>query len=192
MTIKPEKPGEKDVPGYVINDPQYGSVFIGEDESAKSTRQIEVHSQSGAHLKLFKDGGFELHGQPCDTADNINSNAVHGLNIKSSGKNLRIDAGNGTLTLAARIIRFESSASDETLVFRSSNNISIEANDTVRISAANIILGARNKLLLGSKGPTYIKGNGGVTIIEPRSTLLPTNLGQLVEKLFTAAVFGEI
>jgi uncharacterized protein (DUF2345 family) len=192
MTIKPGKPGEKDLPGYVINDPQYGSVFIGEDESAKRTRQIEVHSQSGAHLKLFKDGGFELHGQPCDTADNINSNAAHGLNIKSSGKNLRIDAGNGTLTLAARIIRFESSASDETLVIRSSNNIAIEANDTVRISAANIILGARNKLLLGSKGPTYIKGNGGVTIIEPRSTLLPTNLGQLVEKLFTAAVFGEI
>jgi hypothetical protein len=190
MTIKPEKPGEKDLPGYVINDPQYGSVFIGENEAAKRTRQVEVHSQSGAHLKLFKDGGFELHGQPCDTADNISSNAVHGLNIK--GNNLRLDAGNGTLTLAARIIRFESTASDETLVIRSSNNIAIEANDTVRISAANIILGARNKLLLGSKGPTYIKGNGGVTIIEPRSALIPKNLGELVEKLFTAAVFGEI
>ena len=55
MTIKPEKPGEKDLPGYVINDPQYGSVFIGENEAAKRTRQVEVHSQSGAHLKLFKD-----------------------------------------------------------------------------------------------------------------------------------------
>ena len=84
MTIKPENPGEKDLPGYAINDPQYGGIFIGEYEAAKRIRQVEVHSQSGAHLKLFKDGGFELHGQPCDTADNINSNAVHGLNIKET------------------------------------------------------------------------------------------------------------
>lgn len=189
----PKKPEEKEVTGFVISDPQAGTLFIGEDVKVDRTRQVELHSTSGAHVKLFKDGGFEIHGQPCDTADNIESNAVDGLNILSSGKNLRIDAGpGGILTLAARTIRFESSAADETLVFRSANNIEISAADSIKINAANIAIGARNKLVIASKGPMYIKGSGGVTIIEPRSTLIPTSLGDVIDKLIETFVFGGL
>jgi len=172
-------------PGYVFNDSRFGSLFIGSDKGGtkvKRPRQVELHSASNGHLKLFDDGGFELTSNPtARESDNINSNAKDGLNIQ--GNNIRIDARGGELTLAARVIRFESSASDQTLVFRSSNNIEIEAADTVRICAANIAIGAKNKLIISSKGPTYIRGTGGVTIIEPRAKLIPTSLNELVEKI---------
>lgn len=184
----PKKPEEKEVTGLVISDPKDGTLFIGEDVKQPRTRQVQLLSQSGAHLKLFQDGGFELHGRPCDLADNIDSNSVNGLNI--TGNNIRLDAKNGTLTLAARIIRFESTASDETLVFRSSNNIEISAADTIKIDAANIAIGARNKLLMAAKGPIYIKGQGGVTIVEPRSTLIPTSLSDVIDTLIDTLLFG--
>lgn len=171
-------------PGYVFNDSKFGSLFIGSDKGTKvkRPRQVELHSASNAHLKLFDDGGFELTSNPtARECDNINSNSKDGLLIQ--GNNIRLDARGGELTLAARVIRFESSASDQTLVLRSSNNIEIEAADTVRICASNIAIGAKNKLILSSKGPTYLRGTGGVTIIEPRSKLIPTSLGELVDKI---------
>jgi hypothetical protein len=187
----PKKPGEEQTPGLVVSDPQSGTLFIGEDVKTERVRQVELHSAAGGHLKLFKDGGFEIHGNPCDVADNIRSNSTHGLNINSAGKNLRIDAGSsGILTLAAREIRFESSAADQPFVFRSAQNIIIEAADSIRLNAANISIGARNKLVLASKGPIYMKGTGGVTIIEPKSALIPTNLGEFVDKLIETMVFG--
>jgi hypothetical protein len=191
MTI-PKKPEEKEQTGFVVGDPQHGSLFISESVEKSRTRQVELHSTSGAHLKLFKDGGFELHGNPCDVSDNIDSNAAEGLNIRSSGKNLRIDAGNGILTLAAREIRFESTAADEAFIFRSAQNIIIEAGDSIKLNAANIAIGARNKLVLASKGPIYIRGTGGVTIIEPRATVIPTSLGDFVDKLIETLIFGGV
>lgn len=188
----PKKPEEQEKTGYTLCDPQNGTLFIGESTEKGRLRQCELHSTSGAHLKLFKDGGFELHSSACDIADNIDSNAKDGLNIKSTGKNLRIDAGNGILTLAAREIRFESTAADEAFVFRSAQNIIIEAGDSVRINAANVAIGARNKLILASKGPIYMKGTGGVTIIEPKSALIPTSLGEFVDKLIETVVFGGL
>jgi len=35
-----------------------------------------------------------------------------------------------------------------------------------------------------------MKGTGGVTIIEPKSALIPTNLGEFVDKLIETMVFG--
>jgi len=187
----PKRPEERDTEGIVINDPRSGTLFIGEDVKTPRTRQVELHSGSGAHLKLFKDGGFEISGEPCDLADNISSNAADGLNIYSAGKNLRIECA-GTLTFAARDIRYETSAADEPMVIRSAQNIIIEAGDSVKINAANVAIGARNKLLLASKGALYMRGIGGVTIIEPKTSLIPTNLGDFVDKIIETVVFGGL
>ena len=189
----PQKPEEKEVTGISISDPKDGTLFIGESVSKERTRQVELHSTSGAHLKLYKDGGFELSGQPNDTGDNIVSRSKEGLFvIADGGGGIKIDAGNGVLTLAAREIRYETSAADEPMVIRSAQNIVIEAQDSVRINAANVAIGARNKLLLASKGAIYMKGIGGVTIIEPKSALIPTNLGDFVDKIIETVVFGGL
>jgi len=178
-------------PGYVFNDSKFGSLFIGSDSGAgvKRARQVELHSASNAHLKLFEDGGFELTSSPsARTRDNINSNAKDGLNI--SANNITLDSREGTLTLKARIIKFESTASDETLVFRSANNINIEASDTIKLEASVVAIGARTKLVLGSCGPIYMKGTGGVTIIEPKSKLIPTSVSELLTKLIEQLLPG--
>jgi hypothetical protein len=188
----PQKPTERESQGFSISDPQAGTIFIGEDVRSPRTRQVEVVSASGGHLKLFKDGGFEIKGQPCDLADNIDSNAVDGLNISSTGSGIRIDAGQGTLTLAAREIRFESTHGEQPFVIRGNQNIIIEAGDSIKLNASNIAIGARSKLLLASKGAIYMRGIGGVTIIEPKSTLIPTNLGDFVDQIISTVVFGGL
>lgn len=187
----PKRPEERESTGYCINDPQSGTLFIGEDVRSPRTRQVELVSASGGHLKLFKDGGFEIKGQPCDLADNIDSNAVDGLNISSTGSGIRIDAGQGVLTLSAREIRFESTHGEEPFVIRSNQNVIIEAGDSIKLNAANIAIGARSKLLLASKGAVYMRGIGGVTIIEPKATLIPTNLGDFVDRIISSVVFGD-
>ena len=188
----PKKPTERESEGFSISDPQSGTIFIGEDVRSPRTRQVEVVSASGGHLKLFKDGGFEIKGQPCDLADNIDSNAVDGLNISSTGSGIRIDAGQGTLTLAAREIRFESTHGEQPFVIRGNQNIIIEAGDSIKLNASNVAIGARSKLLLASKGAIYMGGIGGVTIIEPKSTLIPTNLGDFVDQIISTVVFGGL
>ena len=187
----PQKPEEKESVGYSLNDPKYGALFISESVEKGRPRQVELHSTSGAHLKLYKDGGFELSGQPNDTADNIVSRSNKGLLIKADGGGgVKIDAGTGVLTLAAREIRFQSSASDEPFVIRSANNIILEAQDSIRIQAANIGIGARNKLVLASKGSIWGYGVGGVAFVEQKTALLPTSISDFVTLITTELAFG--
>jgi len=187
----PKRPEEKEVTGFVISDPKDGTLFIGESVSTERTRQVELHATSGAHLKLFKDGGFELSGQPNDDADNIVSRSKEGLLIKADGGGgVKIDAGSGVLTLAAREIRFEASASDQPFVVRSANNIILEAQDSIRIQAANIGIGARNKLVLASKGSIWGYGVGGVAFVEQKTALLPTSISDFVTLITTELAFG--
>jgi len=176
--------------GFVINDADYGSIFIGEDDKVDRTRQIEIHSASDACIKLFKDGGFEIQSQATsDTADNILSQSPHGLNIKSTGDGIHLDAGNGEITLKARSIRFESSGSDQNFVIRSKANIDIDATDTLRLTGSVVAAGARTRMLLRSPGPIYINSDTGVSIVEPKISLCPANLLSFVQTLATN-VFG--
>lgn len=175
--------------GYVLNNSDYGSVFIGEDKE-KRTRQVEIHSASDACLKLFKDGGFEIQSQPsAELKDNILSQSKHGLAIKSTGNGIHIDAGNGEITLSARAIRFESTGNDQNLVIRSKGNLDLEAADTLKLNGSVIAIGARSRMLLRSPGPIYINSSAGVSIVEPKLSLVPTNLLQVVQTLATN-IFG--
>jgi hypothetical protein len=176
--------------GYVINDSDYGTIFIGEDKGEKRQRQVEIHSASDACLKLFKDGGFEIQSQPSSkTADNILSRSKEGLNIKSTGDGIRIDAGNGEITFSARAIRFESTGNDQNLIIRSGGNLQLEAGDTIKLDGSVVALGARNKMVLRSPGPIYINSSTGVSIVEPKVSLCPKNLLQVVQTLATN-IFG--
>ena len=174
--------------GYVINDATYGTIFIGEDTDIKGrTRQIELHSASDACIKLYKDGAFEIQSQPSATvADNILSESEHGLMVK--GRNIHLDAGSGVLTLSAREIRFESSANDQTFSIRANKNLELTA-DNVKIHGSEVAIGAKNRMVLRSKGPIYINSDVGVFIVEPKLTLTPKNLLSLVQTL-TTKIFG--
>jgi len=169
--------------GFVLNDCESGTIFIGKDEGVTRTREIEIHATSNACIKLFEDGGFEIQGQGgAKLADNISSTCKDGLIIR--GKNIRLDAGTGELTLAARSIRYESSGHDQNLVISSKGNIDIRANDTVKIDGSVVAIGARTRMAIASKGNIYVKSNGRFTVIEPQTKLIPTSLADLTNILF--------
>lgn len=175
--------------GYVINDPKYGTIFIGEDTDTNRKRQIQITSQSLATLKLFSDGGFELVSSSSATlGDNICSNAKDGLYI--SGKNIHLDAGTGDITLSARSIRLHSTGEDETLVLRSNGDIEIDAEDNIRMEGSQVALGAKYKMFVGTNGPFMLRGKGGVTIVEPKTKLIPTSVSEVVD-IVLAQVFPE-
>lgn len=170
-------------PALVVNDPNAGTIFVGEDEGTARTRQVEVHAASNACIKLFEDGGFEIQGKStAKFADNIVSECVDGLVIKA--KNIRLDAGNGELTFAARSIRYESTGSDQDLVIRSNGNIKIEAGDTLRLDGSVLALGARTRMAIACKGNIYVKSNGTFTVVEPQTKLIPTSLSDFTNLLF--------
>lgn len=186
MDNKPYKHPER---GYVINDADHGTIFIGEDPPGGRQRQIEIHSASNAALKLFKDGGFEIQSQPtAKTADNILSNAQDGLLIKSNNagkenQGIHIDAGGGSITFSAREIIFESTANDKNLVIRSAHNLSLEAGDTLRLEGSVVGIGAKTRMVVASCGPLYMFSNAGVSIVEPKISLSPANLLESIQSL---------
>lgn len=184
-----KQPDPSTLTGYVINDPKYGTIFIGEDIDTERVRQIQISSQSLATLKLFQDGGFELCSSSSATkADNICSNSKDGLAIKAN--NIFLDAGNGEISLSARSIKLHSTGEDRTLVLRSNGNIEIDTADDLRMEAANIAIGSKYKMFIGTVGPFILRGKGGVTIVEPKTKLIPTSVNDVVD-LVLSQVFPE-
>jgi len=160
--------------GYVINDGDYGTIFIGEDKETVRTRQIELHSASDASIKLFKDGGFEIQSQStAKQADNIASNAKEGLAIKA--KNIRLSA-DGEVTISARSIKFESTGSDTPFIIRSGQNMELYANNTIKVDGSVVGIGARTRMLFRSPGPIRMFTDAGFSCVEPTASLVPQTL----------------
>ena len=183
MTLKKPKPQPT---GYVINDPQDGTIIIGKDPDSKRPRQIELGSQSLGCIRLFGDGGFDIRSNSSSQLkDNIISNSKDGLGIYSSGKGIHIDAGNGELTITARSIVINATGADEAgITIRSSQHISLDASDNIKIEGSNVAVAARNKMLVASKGLLNIRGVGGVLISEPKQKLIPTSISDVIETAF--------
>lgn len=170
--------------GYTISDGTHGTIFIGKDDKVDRPRQIEIHATSNAAIKLFEDGGFEIQSQPtAKVADNIISQSKDGLMVK--GNNIHFDAGDGKITISARSIVFESTGNDTPFVIRSNSNVLIDSNDTIKLSGSVVGIGARTRMLIHSKGPIYMKGNGGVTIVEPKQKLIPTSLSDVLNTMMS-------
>lgn len=184
-----DKPREKPT-GYVFNDPQCGTITIGLDPESVRPRQIEIVSQSLAAVRLFQDGGFDIRSHPdAVLADNIWSNAKDGLLVK--GNNIHLDAGNGTVTITAREIIFESTGNDTGgITIRSKHNITIDSEDNVKIEGSNVAVAARNKMIIASKGFLNIRGINGVTITEPKQKLIPTSINDLIDTFLSSVLPG--
>lgn len=176
--------------GYVINDGDYGTIFIGSDKDTKvdRTRQIEIHSASDGCLKFYDDGGFELQSQSTSQSDNFNSNAIDGLFIGNTGKGIFVSAPKGSITFKAREIRFESTSSDDPVIIRGSK-VSIEADDIIKLDGSVVAVGARTRMLFRSPGPIRIFTDCGLSVVEPKLSLVPKNLLNTVI-LMASNIFG--
>lgn len=178
--------------GYVMNDPDYGSIFIGSDEGVKGVerpRYVAVQSAAGGALKLFKDGGFEIQSQPsAKLKDNIVSRSQDGLAV--TGRNIRFDATD-TVTISARSIVFEGTGGDRNVVLRSGGNLMIEATDSLTLKGAVIGACANTRMLLQSRGQVLIRSRTGISLIEPQTPLTPTGILDVIETLAQSLFGGD-
>lgn len=178
--------------GFVVNDPDYGAVFIGSNEGVPGVerpRHVVVQSAAGGALKLFKDGGFEIQSQPSSKlADNIASRSQNGLMIR--GRNIHLDATD-TVTISARSIVFEGTGGDRNVVLKSGGNLMLEAADTLSLKAAVIGACAKTRMLLQSKGQVLIRSKTGISLIEPQTPLTPTGLLTAIESLAQSLFGGD-
>ena len=180
--------------GYVINDPDYGTIAIGKDNGVERPRQVQITSSSLAALRLFDDGGFELRsnkGGNEQKPDNIYSQSKLGLHIKSTGDEIVIDAGSGTIRLAARDIILDASGSDSGgISILSNQHITIDAADNISMEGSQVAIGAKYKMFIGTAGPFILRGRGGVSIIEPKNKLIPTTINDIADQVLNF-VFPE-
>lgn len=187
--------------GYVYNDKDYGSIFIGKDDKSGKTdriRQVQVASASLASIKLYDDGGFEISSSKGDKeqkADSIFSQSQQGLHIISRGSSesgeIVIDAGPGTIRLVARDIVLEATGSESGgISLFSNNNITIDAADNIGIEGSQVAIGAKYRMLVGTAGPFILRGKGGVNIVEPKTKLIPTTISSVVDSVLNL-VFPE-
>ena len=56
---------KKITPPLIFNNPEDGTLIIGSESSAVlRTRQVQLAAGSGANVRLFEDGGWEVKAQP--------------------------------------------------------------------------------------------------------------------------------
>lgn len=170
--------------GYAFVDKDSGVLYIGEDIDANRIRQIQLGSGSGGNVKLFKDGGFQIASVDSSTlGDSIVSKSAHGLKIHSKG-DLNIQS-EGTLTIKARQIKFESTSSERDFVIRNDNgNIRIESSGNVGIKGNNVVVSATRNAVVKSEGNVYLVASGGqIFNVEPLNSLIPSGILDVVTKV---------
>lgn len=177
--------------GYVVNDPDYGTITIGK---GSENAQINVCSTSLASLRLFDDGHFQLasgDGGDKQVSDSILSHSPHGLHIKNTKKDGEIVLEATTIRLSARDIILDATGTDaEGISILSNQHIKIDATDNISIEGSQVAIGAKYKMFIGTGGPFILRGRGGVSIIEPKEKLIPTSINDVVDKVLSL-VFPE-
>lgn len=181
--------------GYIINDPDYGTISIGRDKDTERPRQVQISSASAAAIRLFEDGGFEIRsaqGGEEQKPDNILSQSKLGLHIVTKGDEIVINAGKtGTIKFSARDIILEATGSDAGgITLRSNNNVTIDAADNISIEGSQVAVGAKYKMFIGTSGPFILRGRGGVSIIEPKTSLIPKTISDVTDKVLSL-IFPE-
>ena len=179
--------------GFVFNDPEFGSIYIGEDDSNRK-RQVQISSASGATVKLFENGGFEIQSQKPskddDLADHIVSRQSQGLKIVSeNGGDIDIRT-EGKFTVKASEIAFEATNQKSDFIIKSNSNIRMDAGDTLKITGSNVGIGARNKMVIRSRGGIFTSDI--TSISSGNSPLIPTSLSGLFNKIVENLLFDIV
>ena len=175
---------KKITPPLIFNNPEDGTLIIGSESSAVlRTRQVQLAAGSGANVRLFEDGGWEVKAQPNTKGSNIIQKGEGPLNIESEG-DLNIDC-KGTLSITADKIVFDC----DDFITQASNDIRLDADNNTTILGTNIVIKANQNVLTSSDGWNIISGNP-VFIHEKKSKLIPTGVGDVIDMLLDQIVLG--
>ena len=166
-------------PPIIIQHPECGHLTMGDEKDNDVTRPRDIGLCGGSAnaLRLFKDGGFELRSSDDDSEQETRGSMIlqackdGKLVIKSEG-DLHIDVA-GEFTVSANKIKMEAlNASEDGINLKAKHDIRIDADNNVLMTADNITIDAKERILSHSEGWTILMGQC-VRIHEPISKLTP-------------------
>ena len=170
------------IPEVLICNPQDGTLRIGcETKAVKRPSQAQLMAGSGANLRLYKDGGWELRATANGPGSNLIQQGAGPLNIRSEG-DVNIDCDGRFSVTAKEIVMKATDAEEGDIVLTPAHNFRADVGNYAIIMASDITLDAKDKILSHSEGMTYIVGSN-VRIHEPVSQLIPPTFKTTIEEL---------
>ena len=177
-----KKKSKTNIPEVLICNPQDGQLRIGcETEDVKRKSQVQLAAGSGANLRLYKDGGWELRATANGPGSNLIQQGAGPLNIKSEG-DINIDCDGRFSVTAKEIVMKATDAEEGDIVLEPAHNFRADVGNHAIIMATSVILDAKDKILSYTSGMNYIVGSN-VRIHEPVSQLIPSSLDTTINKL---------
>ena len=174
-------------PPIIIQHPECGHLTMGDEKDKDVTRprDIGLYGGSANALRLFKDGGFELRSSDDDSEQETKGSLIlqackNGrLVIKSEG-DLNIDVA-GEFTVSANKIKMEAlNASEDGINLKAKHDIRIDADNNILMTADNITIDAKERILSHSVGWTVLIGQY-IRLHEPITKICPAFLEEYID-----------
>ena len=179
------------IPPIIINHNESGQIIMGaEGKKSESPRKRDIGlyaSEADDHLKLFRDGGFELKSSKnfkkgvSEAGSNIIQNCIGvPLHIISEG-DIRVSCA-GTFSVDANRIVMKSNASNEIGInIDAESDIRIDAGKDFLVTADNITHDAKERVLSHSEGWTILIGQS-IRLHEPQTNMCPAFMNEYIDK----------
>ena len=187
-----EKKDKSKIPPIIINHNESGHIIMGaEGKDSKRPRDIGLYaSKSDNHLRLFRDGGFELQSSATADPKDGKRNQKEGsqiiqsctdapLTIKSEG-DIQIVCAK-TFSVRAERIQLTSFADDGVGVnVNAESDIRISAGRDYIVTAENVTHDAKERILSHSEGWTILIGQC-IRLHEPITKICPAFMREYIE-----------
>ena len=170
------------VPPIICENPEDGFLRIGaERDDVQRKSQCQLAAGSGASLRVFKDGGWELKSTANSEGSNLIQKGTGPLNIKSEG-NVHIDCAGRFSVKAKEIVMEATDAKEGDIILRPAHNFRADVGNHAIITASSVSIDAKDKILSHTAGIHYIVGSH-VRLHEPVSKLIPSVMNLTINKL---------
>ena len=179
------------IPPIIINHNESGQIIMGaEGKKSESLRKRDIGlyaSEADDHLKLFRDGGFQLKSSKnfvegtSEAGSYIRQDCIGvPLHIISKG-DIRVSCA-GTFSVDANRIVMKSNASNEIGInIDAESDIRIDAGKDFLVTADNITHDAKERVLSHSEGWTILIGQS-IRLHEPQTNMCPAFMNEYIEK----------
>ena len=181
-------PNKSKIPPIIINHNESGQFILGaENKDVTRKRDIGLYaSKADSRLRLFRDGGFELHSSKDENDDNFSmgSQIIQNcdnapLHIISMG-DIRVSCA-GTFSVDASRIVLKSNAANETGInIDAESDIRIQAGRDYLVTADNITHDAKERVLSHSEGWTILIGQA-IRLHEPQTKICPAFMREYID-----------
>ena len=170
------------IPPITIAHPEDGFFHIGKETSGRTKRkkQVQVAGGSGASLRIFQDGGWELRSVSNDKGSNLLQQGDGPLNIYSDG-DINVNCL-GEFSVKASKITMETTSDEGDIVLNAKRNIRLDADNNITFLGTNVTTKASQTFLAHSDGWNILSGNPVYTFT-PKSKLIPSGVGDIVQTL---------